>query len=103
VRAVARLALLVTLLLLAGCTCCARPASGPARTLPTDFVDAWVAALASPSGDIAIEAPMRVCGSLDDFVEGAQAAHFASDPVCTKLIAEGLCATGRFNDTPTCG
>lgn len=46
---------------------------------------------------------MRVCGSLEDFVEGAQAAHFASDPVSTKQIAEGLCATGRFTETPICG
>ena len=102
-RTNARLALLVAPLLLAGCTCCARPASGPARTLSADCVDAWVAALASPSGDVAIEAPMRVCGSLEDFVDGAQAAHFAGDPVGTKLIAEGLCATGRFNDAPICG
>ncbi len=47
---------------------------------------------------------MRACGSLEDLVQGAQAAHVAGDPaVSAKLTAEGLCATGRFSETQICG
>jgi hypothetical protein len=46
---------------------------------------------------------MRACGSLEDFVMGAQAAHVSNDQASTKLIAQGLCATSRFNDAPICG
>lgn len=47
---------------------------------------------------------MWACRSLEEFADGAQAAH-AGDLGGTnpKLIAEGLCATGRFNETPICG
>ena len=104
-RIMARLALLATPALVAACTCCLAPApSAPLSTPSTACAEAWVRSLARPSDSAAVEAPMRACRSLDDFYYGAQAARGGDlGDTNPKLIAEGLCATDRFNDTPICG
>jgi hypothetical protein len=103
-RGLTPLALLVVLVVSAGCTPTLRPAPSTEPATPSPAcVDAWAGALAAAPGSGPAEAPMRACGSLEQLAAGYAAAHGAApDDPTAKRRAEELCGTGRFSATPIC-
>jgi hypothetical protein len=98
VRVIGGLAVLAALVLIAGC--------GPhglstAPPPPRACVDAWISSFRGEPDGAFGEPPLRSCGSLAEYYWGERAAY-ELEGMNTDRIAEGLCTTGRFADTPVC-
>jgi len=100
----ARLAVSVVVVAVAACTPTLRPAASTLSATPSPAcVDALRTALASPSDRSLAEAPIVACRSLEEFVAAYAVTQGATaDDPTAKLTAQGICETGRFNNTPIC-